>query len=70
MQVVRVLCEQEEFQRKLQQLSSIPGEEPLKNNTRSTLKSGTVLAVKGVLIPARFLPYRLWITWLNCLNRA
>lgn len=51
-----ILCEQEEFQRKLQQLSSTPGEEPLRNNTKSTLKSGTVFAVKGVLIPAQFLP--------------
>ena len=42
-----ILCEQEEFQRKLQLLSSTPGEEPLKNNTRSILKSGTVFAVKG-----------------------
>ena len=44
-------CEQEEFRRKLQQLSSNPGEEPLKHNIRSILRSGTVFAVKGDSIP-------------------
>ena len=33
-----------------------PGGDPLKNNIRSIFRSGTVFAVKGVSIPAQFLP--------------
>ena len=54
--VSEIHCEQEEFPRKLQLLFSSPGGDPLKNNIRSIFRSGTVFAVKGVSIPAQFLP--------------
>lgn len=51
-----IQCEQEEFRRKLQLLFSSPGWDRLKNNIRSIFRSGTIFAVKGVSIPAQFLP--------------
>lgn len=48
--------EQEEFQKRLQQLSSTHGEKPLDSNTMSVSRSGTTFALKGVWIPAQFLP--------------
>ena len=54
--------EQVEFRRKLQPLFSCPGEDPLENNFRSSFRSGTVLAVKGVSIPSQFIPCRLSIS--------